>query len=554
MELNKYFRTTIILVISILILSSCSQNKGMYSDEGQVFRKVIPQDMTTLDTAMITDSVSNDIAEQAFEGLFSLDKNDKATLAIAKNMPKKSKDGKTLIFDLKENAKWSNGDDVTANDFVYAWRKVVNPKTGSEYAYIMTDIKNADDINAGKKPVESLGIKAINKHRLEIQLNRPIPYINELLTLSTFYPQNEKISKKYGEKYGTKVEKTVFNGPFKVDKWKHEDKILLSKNNNYWDKKNVKLEKVNYKVLKDKQVGASLYETGSIDDTLITADQVNKYKDSPALKKRITSGNFYIKLNQKKVKEFSNKNLRLAIARSINKQGYVDAVKNDGSSPSNTLTAKGVAKVEGDKDYTSTINSPLDFNPKLANENWQKAKKELKIEKFTFTMNTEDTPDAKISAEYIKSQVEKNLPGITLKIKQLPFKQRIALETKMNYEASLSGWGADYSDPTSYLGTMTKDNPQNNTGWNNTSFDNSYNEVNGKLLKYIDKRNETMKNMEELLVSDAPIAPIYQKGEAHLTNPQVKGLIYHVVGPDTTLKNVYIDKSVDRNTGKKKNK
>lgn len=553
MELNKYFRTTIILVISILILSSCSQNKGMYSDEGQVFRKVIPQDMTTLDTAMITDSVSNDIAEQAFEGLFSLDKNDKATLAIAKNMPKKSKDGKTLIFDLKENAKWSNGDDVTANDFVYAWRKVVNPKTGSEYAYIMTDIKNADDINAGKKPVESLGIKAINKHKLEIQLNRPIPYINELLTLSTFYPQNEKISKKYGEKYGTKVEKTVFNGPFKVDKWKHEDKILLSKNNNYWDKKNVKLEKVNYKVLKDKQVGASLYETGSIDDTLITADQVNKYKDSPALKKRITSGNFYIKLNQKKVKEFSNKNLRLAIARSINKQGYVDAVKNDGSSPSNTLTAKGVAKVEGDKDYTSTINSPLDFNPKLANENWQKAKKELKIEKFTFTMNTEDTPDAKISAEYIKSQVEKNLPGITLKIKQLPFKQRIALETKMNYEASLSGWGADYSDPTSYLGTMTKDNPQNNTGWNNTSFDNSYNEVNGKLLKYIDKRNETMKNMEELLVSDAPIAPIYQKGEAHLTNSQVKGLIYHVVGPDTTLKNVYIDKSVDRNTGKKKN-
>ncbi|MDS3992328.1 peptide ABC transporter substrate-binding protein [Staphylococcus capitis] len=553
MELNKYFRTTIILVISILILSSCSQNKGMYSDEGQVFRKVIPQDMTTLDTAMITDSVSNDIAEQAFEGLFSLDKNDKATLAIAKNMPKKSKDGKTLIFDLKENAKWSNGDDVTANDFVYAWRKVVNPKTGSEYAYIMTDIKNADDINAGKKPVESLGIKAINKHKLEIQLNRPIPYINELLTLSTFYPQNEKISKKYGEKYGTKVEKTVFNGPFKVDKWKHEDKILLSKNNNYWDKKNVKLEKVNYKVLKDKQVGASLYETGSIDDTLITADQVNKYKDSPALKKRITSGNFYIKLNQKKVKEFSNKNLRLAIARSINKQGYVDAVKNDGSSPSNTLTAKGVAKVEGDKDYTSTINSPLDFNPKLANENWQKAKKELKIEKFTFTMNTEDTPDAKISAEYIKSQVEKNLPGITLKIKQLPFKQRIALETKMNYEASLSGWGADYSDPTSYLGTTTKDNPQNNTGWNNTSFDNSYNEVNGKLLKYIDKRNETMKNMEELLVSDAPIAPIYQKGEAHLTNPQVKGLIYHVVGPDTTLKNVYIDKSVDRNTGKKKN-
>ncbi|EGS38702.1 oligopeptide ABC transporter, oligopeptide-binding family protein [Staphylococcus capitis VCU116] len=239
------------------------------------------------------------------------------------------------------------------------------------------------------------------------------------------------------------------------------------------------------------------------------------------------------------------------MARSVNKQGYVDAVKNDGSLPSNTLTAKGVAKVEGDKDYASTINSPLEYNPKLAKENWKKAKRELKLKTFTFTMNTEDTPDAKISAEYIKSQVEKNLPGITLKIKQLPFKQRIALETKMNYEASLSGWGADYSDPTSYLGTMTKDNPQNNTGWNDSSYDTSFNNVNDKLLKNINKRNASMKGMEELLLHDAPIAPIYQKGEAHLTNPQVKGLIYHVVGPDTTLKNVYIDKSIDRETGKK---
>lgn len=118
----------------------------------------------------------------------------------------------------------------------------------------------------------------------------------------------------------------------------------------------------------------------------------------------------------------------------------------------------------------------------------------------------------------------------------MPFKQRIALETKMNYEASLSGWGADYSDPTSYLGTMTKDNPQNNTGWNDSSYDTSFNNVNDKLLKNINKRNASMKGMEELLLHDAPIAPIYQKGEAHLTNPQVKGLIYHVVGPDTTLK------------------
>ena len=149
--------------IFVLILSGCSK-EGIYSDKGQVFRKVIPQDMSTLDTALITDAVSGDISNQVFEGLFTLDENDKAKLALAKELPKKSNGGKTLTFKLRNDAKWSNGDPVTANDFVYAWRKLVDPKTGSEYAYIMSDIENADSINAGKLPVEKLGIKALSKY------------------------------------------------------------------------------------------------------------------------------------------------------------------------------------------------------------------------------------------------------------------------------------------------------------------------------------------------------------------------------------------------------
>lgn len=458
--------------IFVLILSGCSK-EGIYSDKGQVFRKVIPQDMSTLDTALITDAVSGDISNQVFEGLFTLDENDKAKLALAKELPKKSNGGKTLTFKLRNDAKWSNGDPVTANDFVYAWRKLVDPKTGSEYAYIMSDIENADSINAGKLPVEKLGIKALSKYELEIKLKRPIPYINELLALSNFYPQNEKVAKKFGEKYGLKPQNAVYNGPFKVDTWRAEDKILLSKNNFYWDKKNVKLDKVNYKILKDKQAGASLFETGSVDDT---------------------------------------------------------------------FTAKGVAKLSNGDDYASSVNSPLKYDKKKALEYWEKAKKELNIKKFTFSMNTEDTPDSKISAEYIKAQIEKNLPGVKMKIRQLPFKQRLSEEFKMTYESSLTGWAADYPDPTTYLSTMTKDNPQNNTDWGNKKYDDYLGEINGKLLGDVSERDSKMKEDEELLLKEAPLAPIYQKGEAHLTNPKVKGLQYHVVGPDTTLKYVYIEK------------
>lgn len=167
-------------------------------------------------------------------------------------------------------------------------------------------------------------------------------------------------------------------------------------------------------------------------------------------------------------------------------------------------------------------------------------------------MNTQDTPISKVAAEYIKSQIETNLPGVTLKIKQMPFKQKTTLELAGDFEASYSGWSPDYPDPTAFLETMTKDNAQNNTDWDNKEYNEIIKETNGSLLREPEKRNEALKQAESILLHDAPVAPVYQKGEAHLTNPQVKGLQYHKVGPDTTLKHVYIDKSIDRETGEKK--
>ncbi|MEN2010223.1 peptide ABC transporter substrate-binding protein [Staphylococcus hominis] len=550
--MKKKYKYLTLLVIVTLILSACSNKKSLYSDEGQVFRKIITQDITTLDTALITDAVSSDVAGQTFEGLYSIDKNDKVTLGVAKETPQKSNGGKTLTINLRKDAKWSNGDPVTAHDFVYAWRKVVDPKTASEFAYIMSDIKNADLVNTGKKPLNSLGIKALNKYKLQIDLERPVPYINELLALSTFYPQDAKIAKKYSKKYGTNAERAVYNGPFKVTNWQVEDKIQLVKNNQYWDKKSVKLDKVNYKVLKDQQAGASLYDTNSIDDTIITSEQVDKYKGSKELNYRLTAATFYIKMNEKTVPEFKNKNLRLAIAQAINKKGYVKTVLNDGSLASNNFTGIGTAKTPDGKDFASTVESPLKYNPKVAKQNWEKAKKELGKKEFAFTMNTQDTPASKIAAEYIKSQVESNLPGVTLKIKQMPFKQKTTLELANNYEATYSGWSPDYPDPTAFLETMTKDNAQNNTDWDNKEYNRLLKESNSSLLRETEKRNEALQRAESILLHDAPVAPVYQKGEAHLTNPQVKGLQYHKIGPDTTLKHVYIDKSIDRETGKKK--
>ncbi|MBF1992020.1 MULTISPECIES: peptide ABC transporter substrate-binding protein [Staphylococcus] len=541
-------------IVAVLVLSACGNAGSVYDDEGQVFRKVIPQDMTSLDTAKVTDSVSFDKFNQVYEGLYTLNGKDEAVPGVAKGEPKITNGGKTWTIKLRENAKWSNGDPVTAHDFVFAWRRVLDPNTASEYAYIMYDLKNAEEINMSKKKPKELGVKALDDHTLQFELTKPIPYYKEMLAFGTFMPQNEKIVKKYGDRYGTKADKAVYNGPFKVKEWAVEDKILLVKNNDYWDKDAVKLDKVNYKILKDGQAGASLYDTGSVDDTGISSEQVDKYKDSPALKKRLLASTFYLKLNQDKVPAFKNKDMRIAFSQAIDKKAYVDSVLNNGSAPSDAFTAKATAKTPDGKDFADQIKSPLSYNPKKAREHYDKAKKALGQSEFTFKLNTEDTPASKISAEFIKAQIEKNLPGVTIKIQQLPFKQRVAREQSQNYEISLSGWGPDYPDALTFLNIMTTGNASNKTGWSNKTYDKLVKDANGVLLKDEEKRNESLVKAEELLLNDAPIAPIYQKGEAHLTNPQVKNLEYHNIGGDTTLKYVYIDKDIDRKTGKKKEK
>lgn len=512
----KRIKLFIVLLALTVITAGCSSAEGIYSDKGQVFRKVIPQDISSLDSALVTDTVSFDLFNQVYEGLYTLDKNDKAQPGVAKEMPKKSNGGKTLTIKLRKDAKWSNGDPVTAQDFVFAWKRVVNPDTASEYAYIMYDLKNAEDINMGKKDVDKLGVKALDDHTLKIELNKPIPYINEMLAFGTYLPQKEKVVKKHGEQYATTADKTVFNGPFKVQDWKVEDKIQLVKNEDYWDKKKVHLDRVNYKVLKDQQAGASLYDTGSVDDTTISADQVDKYQGNPGLKKRLLASTFYMKLNQDNVPEFKNKDLRIAISQAIDKEGYVNSVLNNGSESTDGFTAKLTAETPDGKDFAESIDSPLAYNPKAAKKHLEKAKKDLGVKELTFTMNTEDTPGSKVSAEYIKSEVEKNLPGVTMKVKQLPFKQRVNQEHSETFEASLSGWGPDYPDPLTFLEIMTTGNPSNNTAWGSKKYDQLVKDANGKLLKKPEERNAAMKEAEELLLNDAPVAPIYIKKGKHI--------------------------------------
>ncbi|MEB8373006.1 peptide ABC transporter substrate-binding protein [Mammaliicoccus sciuri] len=540
--MSKILKVLTMMLVAVLILSACSSGGGSKGKSDETLDLQINGDVPTMDSAMATDGLSFDMFFQTMEGLYTLDKDDKAIPAVAKGDPKITNDGKKWTIKLRDDAKWSNGDPVTAHDFVFAWRKVVDPDTASEYAYILYDIKNAEEINSGDKKPEELGVKAVDDHTLEFELTKSLPYYKELLSFGTFMPQNEKFVKKQGDKYGTTVKTTLYNGPFKMIDWKTDDKVTLEKNDDYWDKDKVKLNKVNYKVVKEASTAVNLYETNKLDIVDLPAEQVKKYKDDKAFNTELDTVTYYFKLNEDTVPEFKNEDFRLAFAKAIDKEAYVKNNLNNGSIPTDNFVPKDFVKDSKGKEYQDGVKNTNQYNVKEAKEHYEKAKKALGKDKFTIELMTYDKDTAKRDAEYFKEQLEKNLDGVTIKIKQQPFKQKLDLVSKGEYEMSLENWIPDYPDPMTFLELYVTDGSHNNTGWSNKEYDSIIKAADSSLASNPDKRLSELQRAEGMLLNEAGIVPLYQVGVAQLQKPNVKNVVNHQFGGVSTLKEAYIEK------------
>lgn len=236
-------------------------------------------DIPSLDVSKATDSESFQTMNSTMEGLTRIDENGKVQPGVAESW-EVSEDGLTWTFKLRKNSTWSNGTPVTAKDFEYSWKRTLTPETASEYGYIMADIvgSSIDEIKANG--VDGVGVKALDDYTLEVKLNRPVAYFAELMSFQVFFPQNQEFVESCGDAYGSAVDKQLYNGPFTLTTWKMEDQYSMTKNPNYWDAANVKLEKINTKVVKDTGAAINLYEAGQIDVVGLNSDYVDKYKDS----------------------------------------------------------------------------------------------------------------------------------------------------------------------------------------------------------------------------------------------------------------------------------
>ena len=510
----------------------------------QVLNRTEKQEIPTMDSSKSTDTLSSQILGNTMEGLYRLDQNNKPIPAAAESSTK-SEDGKKYTFKLRKDAKWSNGDPVTAKDFVFAWQRLLDPKTAAEYAFIAYPLKNAEAINKGQADVSTLGAKAVDDYTLEVELETPVPYFLNLVAFPSYYPLNEKTVKEKGEKYGLEADTVAYNGPFTMVEWKHEQGWKLKKNDNYWDKKNVKLDEINFSVVKEPATVVNLYDSGQIDFALLKGEFVDKYRDKKdefgAYEQTST---YFLRMNEKRNGQdtpLKNKDLREAIALSIDKKGLANVILNDGSKPVDQLVPKGLAAGPDGKDFTETFKNGLKHDTKKAAAAWEKAKKELGKDQVTIELLSYDDGTAKKVADYAKDQIEKNLKGVTVNIKIQPFKQKLKLESSQDYELSFGGWNPDYADPMTFLDMFESTNTQNQMGYSNPKYDDIIKKGKTELMTDAKKRWEELGKAEKMLLEeDAALVPLYQRGDSYVLQPNVKGVVHHNISPEYSFKWAYV--------------
>lgn len=450
-----------------------------------------------------------------------------------------SEDGMTYTFKLREGMKWSDGQEITVDDYVYGMQRLMDPATASDFAFIGMLIKNAAAVNSGEMAVDQLGVKKIDDKTLEIQLEHPATYFIGMLGMAQFCPARKDIVEKFGKDHSADADKAVYSGPFVMEEWKHGDEILLAKNENYWDADNIKLDQIVIKTVTDAKTAVAMWEQGELDITEVPMEMTEQYADQSEFV--FTGANDYLALNMAADRPLANKNLRLAMNYAMNRSEFNTLVNNDVYEPNLRYVlpnVNGVEKTYGEEYPLEAF--PLEGDMDQAKEYLNKAVSEMGVADaaaITVELLTTDTENAKKQAEVIQEQLQKAL-GITVSIKQVTYKQRLELENDRDFDMVSTGWVPDYSDPYSYLELWISDGIYNHSNYNNPEYDKLLEET----LTETDAktRMDELAQAEKIFLEDAAVVPLHLRRNQLLINEKVKDFKTYFVGYDYNL--VYADK------------
>lgn len=489
----------------------------------------------SLDPQLIQGTIGTHIAQQLFEGLVNQDSNGKTIPGVAKSWD--NKDNKIFTFHLRDDAKWSNGKPVTAQDFVFAWRRLVDPKTASPYSYYLqlTGMTNVDAIVDGKMKPEKLGVKALNAHTLQVTLSHAVPYFVKMLANSSVFPVYPPVVKKWGDKW-TQPQHIVSNGAYKLTKWVVNSRIVMVRNPDYWNNKKTVINKVTFLPVSNQVAAMNRFMAGEIDMTYEVPNEQFKHlkKDYPQdLKVTGFLCNYYYDFNNKKP-PFNDARIRKALSYAIDRNIITKYVTGKGEKPLYTFTPGSTAGFTAPKvAYGEMTQAQRLAKAKqlMAEAGYGKGGKPLNV---SILYNT-SANHKKIALAV--GQMWKQL-GVHVTLENQEWKT--FLNTRQNHQFTVArdSWCGDYNEASTFMTLMMTGNVQNNADYSDKAYDaimnKALNTANDK------KRNALYADAEKILAKDMPVAPVYQYVNARLVKPFVGGYPMHNALDYYYVKNFYI--------------
>ncbi len=542
MSIKKYLSLAIVFVLLLTILVGCGENDSQTNSEGnteqqsqtggqtaqgtgqeldseQYLNFFMSAEPSTLDPSKGADSYSNAVLNNVMEPLTRLEEKEENGVfvnfvaAAGAESWEPNEDGTVWTFKLRDNT-WSDGVPVTAQDYEYGMKRSLDQETASPYAFLLMPIKNAAKVNRGELTVDELGIKALDEKTLEITLESSTPYFIQLTSLRVTLPQRKDIVEKYGDTYGTELDKVVYNGPFTLATWAHNSELILTKNENYWDKDTVKLQTVTLKIIQDENAIYNSLANGSLDQAGASQPEwKEKFMADENLQyiEIIEPSTYFVFFNTQN-EVFKNANIRKAFSAAIDREELANVMFDGVPAPAYGWVPPSISI--DDQEYRTAVEEPVKAlvkdnpDPKaLLVKGLEELGMDPDTSKLTVKISLGGTNQwFRDYGEYLQ-QMYINKLGVNIEIETNDWPIFNAAVEKGEFQLGYMAWGADFNDPVSMLSLHTSDAGAIGTGWGNDRYD--------ELIDLASKEMEPAKRLEYfseaekiLIYDEAVVAPV----------------------------------------------
>lgn len=537
--MKKFLKKAVLLGAALLAFSPIAELSAatVAAQEEQVLNLAIGSEPPTIDPALATDSTSGAIIKNVFEGLTAMN-NEGEVLPAAAESWEVSEDGLTYTFTLRDGNVWSNGDPVTASDFEFAWKRVLNPETASQYASILYVLEGAEAYNSGEGEADAVGVTAVDEKTLEVKLANPTSFFLELTAFYTYMPVHQATVEADANWALDAGDAYVSNGPFSLQEWAHSSHYVLVKSDSYWDAENVALDTVNVQIIEAESTANAEFQAGGIDYlgspySTVSLDAIDLYRANEELNVAPYAAIYWYKLNTTD-EVTSNVNIRKALALAIDRQGLVDNITKGGQLPALGLVPPTIAGFEDDRGYFA------DADYDAAKEYLATGLEELGLadaSELTINISINTSEAHSTIAQFIQEGWAQNL-GINVNIDNTEWQVYLERLNVLDFQVARMGWIADYNDASSFLDMYrTADSGNNDTGWENEEFKSLIDQASAEQDPAV--RSDLLLQAEAIMVDEMPVIPLYYYTNLYVVHDHVENMSPDALG-NINLKDVSI--------------